>query len=178
MQPTPTRSPGACLVTSLPTSATIPAISWPGDNGVAGLAPLAADVVDVGVADTAVLDLDEDVVRAEVTTVDRRRDERFGRRRGRIGVDSEHVSSSGVVVSDERSGQYGSRRRGRRLTGVQRPVVCSRCSGYRAPCTVMLDAAPSISRRSSEVNSMSAAPRFSCRRSSFVVPGIGTIHGF
>ena len=33
MQPTPTRSPTACLVTSAPTSATTPAISWPGTSG-------------------------------------------------------------------------------------------------------------------------------------------------
>ena len=30
MQPTPTRSPTAYLVTSAPTSSTMPAISWPG----------------------------------------------------------------------------------------------------------------------------------------------------
>jgi hypothetical protein len=29
MQPTPTRSPTACLVTSAPISATDPTISWP-----------------------------------------------------------------------------------------------------------------------------------------------------
>ena len=29
MQPTPTRSPTACLVTSEPTSVTVPTISWP-----------------------------------------------------------------------------------------------------------------------------------------------------
>ena len=33
-------------------------------------------------------------------------------------------------------------------------------------------------RRSAAVSSMSAAPRFSSRRCSFVVPGIGTIQGF
>ena len=35
-----------------------------------------------------------------------------------------------------------------------------------------------MSRRSSGVSSTAAAPRFSSRRCSFVVPGIGTIHGF
>ena len=59
----------------------------------------------------------------------------------------------------------------------QRPVICSRCSGYRAPSTRIFEAARSISARSSGVSSTSAAPRFSSRRSSFVVPGIGTIHG-
>ena len=33
MQPTPTRSPTACLVTAEPTSVTMPAISWPGASG-------------------------------------------------------------------------------------------------------------------------------------------------
>ena len=33
MQPTPTRSPTACLVTAVPTSVTMPAISWPGASG-------------------------------------------------------------------------------------------------------------------------------------------------
>ncbi len=32
-QPTPTRSPTACRVTSSPTSSTVPAISWPTVNG-------------------------------------------------------------------------------------------------------------------------------------------------
>ena len=35
-----------------------------------------------------------------------------------------------------------------------------------------------MSRRSSGVSSTAAAPMFSSRRCSFVVPGIGTIHGF
>src|SRR5207248_6834026 len=60
----------------------------------------------------------------------------------------------------------------------QRPVLFSRASGYRAPSTLIFDAALSISRRSSRVSSTFTAPRFSSRRFSFVVPGIGTIHGF
>jgi hypothetical protein len=43
---------------------------------------------------------------------------------------------------------------------------------------VIFEAALSISRRSSGVSSMAAAPMFSSTRASFVVPGIGTIHGF
>ena len=39
-------------------------------------------------------------------------------------------------------------------------------------------AAVSISRRSSCVSSISTAPTFSSNRGGFVVPGIGTIHGF
>ena len=64
------------------------------------------------------------------------------------------------------------------MTAVQRPTLRSKCSGYRAPCTVIFEAAASISRRSSGVSSTAAAPTFSSRRCSFVVPGIGTIHGF
>src|ERR1035438_5839662 len=60
----------------------------------------------------------------------------------------------------------------------QRPVICSSFSGYRAPCTLILEAALSMSRRSSGVSSTATAPRFSSRRFSFVVPGMGTIHGF
>ena len=60
----------------------------------------------------------------------------------------------------------------------QRPVIFISSSGYRAPCTVICEAALSISRRSSDVSSTAAAPMFSSRRWSFVVPGMGTIHGF
>ena len=42
----------------------------------------------------------------------------------------------------------------------------------------MFEEALSMARRSSEVRSRFAAPRFSSRRCSLVVPGIGTIHGF
>ena len=41
-----------------------------------------------------------------------------------------------------------------------------------------LETAASIAPRSPGVSSTSAAPRFSSSRCSFVVPGIGTIHGF
>src|SRR5260370_1295890 len=64
------------------------------------------------------------------------------------------------------------------MTGAQRPVLRSSSSGYRAPCTVISDVARSISRRSSDVSSTATAPMFSSRRFRFVVPGIGTIHGF
>jgi hypothetical protein len=49
---------------------------------------------------------------------------------------------------------------------------------YRASCTVIVDTALSMSRRSSAVSSMAVAPMFSSRRCSFVVLGIGTIQGF
>src|SRR2546422_8395475 len=61
---------------------------------------------------------------------------------------------------------------------AQRPVIFSSSSGYRAPCTAIFEAALSISRRSSDVSSTTAAPMFSTRRSTLRVPGIGTIHGF
>jgi hypothetical protein len=35
------------------------------------------------------------------------------------------------------------------MAAAQRPVICSRCSGYRAPCTVTCERARSMSRRSS-----------------------------
>src|SRR5688572_2740671 len=63
------------------------------------------------------------------------------------------------------------------VQGHYLPVFCSNISGYRAPCTVILFAATSISCKSSASNAMLAAPLFSCNRSSLVVPGIGTIHG-
>src|SRR5207244_9890170 len=43
---------------------------------------------------------------------------------------------------------------------------------------VICEAAVSISRRSSLVSRIAAAPMFSSRRASLVVPGMGTIHGF
>jgi hypothetical protein len=56
---------------------------------------------------------------------------------------------------------------------VEQPLIGSRarrteqqvamCSGYRAPCTVILEAALTISRRSSGVSSTTAAPMFSSR---------------
>jgi hypothetical protein len=42
----------------------------------------------------------------------------------------------------------------------------------------MLEEAVSSARRSSGVSSTPDAPGFSSSRGSFVVPGIGTIHGF
>src|SRR6266478_4150191 len=64
------------------------------------------------------------------------------------------------------------------LACCHRYVIRSSSSGYRAPCTVIFAVATSSSPRSSAVSSMATAPMFSSRRSSFVVPGIGTIQGF
>jgi hypothetical protein len=52
------------------------------------------------------------------------------------------------------------------------------CRPSLAPCTLIFELAVAISRRSWEVSSIATAPRFSSRRSSLRVPGIGTIHGF
>ena len=46
------------------------------------------------------------------------------------------------------------------------------CSGYRAPCIVIFEAAPSIFRRSSVVRSTAAAPMFSSRRCNWSCPGL------
>src|SRR6266568_147214 len=61
---------------------------------------------------------------------------------------------------------------------AQRPTIFCSSSGYRAPCTVIFEAAVSSSRRSSGESSTLAAPMFSSSRCSLVVPGIGTIHAF
>lgn len=50
--------------------------------------------------------------------------------------------------------------------------------GYRAPSILMCEEAVSIALRSSAVSLTSRTPRFSSRRSSLVVPGIGTIQVF
>ena len=64
-------------------------------------------------------------------------------------------------------------RPGPRERCAQRSTICSEPSAYRCPCTVICEAASSISLRSPLVSSTAAAPTFSCRRWSFVVPGIG-----
>src|SRR6266567_5165422 len=61
---------------------------------------------------------------------------------------------------------------------AQRPVIRSRCSGYRAPWIVIFEMALLISRRSSGLSSTASAPIFSSRRSSLREPGMGTIHDF
>ena len=50
--------------------------------------------------------------------------------------------------------------------------------GKRAPCTVIFEAALSMSRRSSGVSSTVSCSDVFLEACSFVVPGIGTIHGF
>ena len=60
-----------------------------------------------------------------------------------------------------------------------RPTSRCRSAEYRSPCTVIC-ASGAVDVRAGRrgVSSTAAAPRFSSRRCSFVVPGIGTIHGF
>ncbi|SHX54260.1 Uncharacterised protein [Mycobacteroides abscessus subsp. abscessus] len=41
------------------------------DDGVVGASPLVADGVDIGVTDTGELDVDEDIVWTDLTTLDR-----------------------------------------------------------------------------------------------------------
>ena len=60
----------------------------------------------------------------------------------------------------------------------QRSIIFCMASGYRSPWICTLAEAWSSSARSSEVRSRFADPKFSSRRSSRLVPGIGTIHGF
>ena len=57
-------------MTSYPTSRTMPAISWPGTIGKIAGTPLFARLMDVGVADAGVGDVDQHVVRADIPAVD------------------------------------------------------------------------------------------------------------
>jgi hypothetical protein len=59
-----------------------------------------------------------------------------------------------------------------------RPDIWRMLSGSRAPCTGTFAVTSRISRRSPSVSSTSAAPRFSSKRASLVVPGMGTIQAF
>src|SRR5665647_2061052 len=63
-----------------------------GHQGVGDRTPFTAGGVDVGVADAGVLDLDEDVVRADVAPLDGRRGQRSCRGGGGVGVNGEHAS--------------------------------------------------------------------------------------
>ena len=101
MQPTPTWSPTAYVVTAEPISVTVPAISWPGTIGKRGAAPLLAGLVDVAVADAGVGDGDAHVVGAQVAPLDRALSE------GALGlVDDDggsgrgHVSTVGSASRD------------------------------------------------------------------------------
>ncbi len=59
-----------------------------------------------------------------------------------------------------------------------RPVIFRAASGSRSPSMESFDAASLIAATSVSESLRSVAPRFSSRRCSFVVPGIGTIQGF
>ena len=63
-----------------------------GDQRVLLRAPVAADGVDVGVADAGELDLDQDVVRADVAAFDGGGDEVLGSGRRCVSVDGRHSS--------------------------------------------------------------------------------------
>ena len=60
----------------------------------------------------------------------------------------------------------------------QRSTIFNTASGKRSPRIAIFETAALISARSSCISWMFTAPRFSSRRCSFVVPGIGTIQGF
>src|ERR1700676_368498 len=62
--------------------------------------------------------------------------------------------------------------------GHYRLMAFSCCAEYRAPRISISATAASICCRSSGVSSIRSAPRFSSRRCTLVVPGIGAIHGF
>ena len=79
----PTRSPTACLVTPEPTARDDSRDLVPGDHREDGPAPLLAGLVDVGVADAGVGDVDEDVVLDRHRAGRRCRARRPGRPSGR-----------------------------------------------------------------------------------------------
>ena len=85
MVPTPTRSPTACLVTAEPTSVHGAGDLVTDDLRVGDRAPVAADGVDVGVADAGVGDLDQHIVGSDIAAGDggRHRAARWGRGRRR-----------------------------------------------------------------------------------------------
>src|SRR5829696_4248506 len=64
------------------------------------------------------------------------------------------------------------------MSRPQRAIILSELSEYRAPCTMIFEAALSMAWRSSDESSTATAPMFSSRRSGFRVPGMGTIHTF
>ena len=71
MQPTPTRSPTLCLLTLAPTCGDFADDLVARHQRVHGDAPLVARLVDVGVADAAVEDLDGHVVRPRAAAAER-----------------------------------------------------------------------------------------------------------
>ena len=98
---------------------------------------------------------------------------RFAQPAARAGDDDDLVLRCYCVMSLFRfAAAVGSRR-------PSRAGIRCRCLGIaRALHRDLPTTARSISRRSSAVSSTAAAPMFSSSRCSFVVPGIGTIHGF
>src|SRR5271157_5134841 len=116
--------------------------------------PLVPDLVEVGVTDAAEKNFDLYVLIGRIAP----RDRGGGQRRW--------CTSSGISFRVVHGFTF------------QRPTVFISFSGYRSPWIVILEAALSISRRLSGVNSTESAPMFSSSRCSLVVPGIGTIHGF
>ena len=97
------------------------------DLGVGDRPPVAADGVDVGVADPGVSDLDQHVVGSDVTAGDGGRHQGVGRRGRGVGVDGQHRWVPFLQVSVRRSMGSAKTRK------VSRPVciVQSRRRGRR-----------------------------------------------
>ena len=88
MQPTPTRSP-TCVLGDVGADLGDDAGDLVAGHDREGLrAPVAADGVDVGVADAGVLDLDQDVVGADVAALDGGGGQRLAGGGGGVGVDA------------------------------------------------------------------------------------------
>src|SRR5579864_5439057 len=84
----------------------------------------------------------------------------------------------GILALKHCEDSHGVSSRSHGKSGAQRPVMFNAASGRRAPSSFSLEEASSICLRSFSVSATFTAPRFSSKRWSLVVPGIGTIHGF
>ena len=94
MQPTPTRSPTRWRGDLGPDLGDDADDLVAGDHGEGLRAPVAVDGVDVGVADAGVLDLDEDVVRADGPALDGGGGQGPAGGGGGVGVDAHGSCSS------------------------------------------------------------------------------------
>jgi hypothetical protein len=83
-----------------------------GNGRVGHLAPLTAAMVDVGVADAAELDVDQDVTGTDVAPVDGQRDERLAGGRGAVGLRGARLRWCGLrrQVGHDHQGKHRSRR--------------------------------------------------------------------
>ena len=139
MQPTPARSPTLNFVTLAPT------LRHPAHDLVAGhhredgAAPLVAGLVDVGVADAAVEDVDLHVVRAHLAAVELERRQRGGLGEGGVAPGLGHLL---LPVGGFGSGETNASRPGVHGGNVRRTVARG---GPRPPAALAL--AVAVSRR-------------------------------